>query len=155
MKNTLLLLALASASVWSAAPVANQETAKLLPTVTVTDAANREGLLNEERPIGETGRPEWTSARRFSTTRVYIQREPWEVGVGQWWRYRYKRDNSSISRLTSEIEMGLPYRMQLDVYYDMAVDGDSRSRTEDFAVCVGRLGCDPAEPDALRRIQVG
>src|SRR5688572_23749734 len=104
MKNTLFLLALAGASAWSAAPVANQDTAKHLPTVTVTDAANREGLLNEERPIGETGRPEWTSARRFSTTRVYIQREPWEVGVGQWWRYRYKRDNSSISRLTSEIE---------------------------------------------------
>jgi hypothetical protein len=41
----------------------------------------------------------------------------------EWWRYRYKRDNSSMSRPTSEIEMGLPNRMQLDVYYDMAVDG--------------------------------
>ena len=134
MKNTLILLTLATASAWSATPVPNQEIAKPMPTVTVTDTAYHGSFINTERPIGETGRPEWTSARRFSTTRVYIQREPWEVGVGQWWRYRYKRDNSSISRLTSEIEMGLPYRMQLDVYYDMAVDGDSRSRTEDFAV---------------------
>ena len=100
-----------------------------MPTVTATDSA----LLTEEQPVGETGRPEWTSARRFPTTRVYIQKEPWEVGVEQWWRWRYKRDGSSISRLTSEVEIGLPYRMQLDLYYDMAVDGDGRSRTEDFA----------------------
>jgi hypothetical protein len=100
---------------------------------TVTSTANS-GLLNEEQPTDATGRPEWTNARRFTTTRVYIQKAPWEVGVEQWWRYRYKRDNSSISRVTSEIEIGLPYRMQLDLYYDLAVDGDSRSRTEDFAV---------------------
>jgi hypothetical protein len=105
--------------------------AQRMPAVTTT--ANSR-LLHEERPIDETGRPEWTSARRFTTTRVYIQKAPWEVGVEQWWRYRYKRDNSSISRVTSEIEIGLPYRMQLDLYYDLAVDGDGRSRTEDFAV---------------------
>ena len=37
------------------------------------------GLLENE-PADESGRPEWTSARRFSTTRVYIQKAPWEVG---------------------------------------------------------------------------
>jgi hypothetical protein len=107
-----------------------------LPTVTTTDTRVTEtgasGLV-EERPVGETGRPEWTSARRFPTTRVYIQQDPWQVGVAAWWRYRNKRDNSSISRLTGEVEIGLPHRLQLDLYYDMAVDGDSRSRTEDFA----------------------
>jgi hypothetical protein len=101
-----------------------------MPTVTSVDS----NLLQEERPVDETGRPEWTSARRFTTTRVYIQKAPWEVGIEQWWRYRYKRDNSSISRLSSEIEIGLPYRMQLDLYYDHAVDGDGHSRAEDFAV---------------------
>ena len=35
--------------------------------------------------------------------------------------------------MTGEIEIGLPHRMQLDLYYDMAVDGSRRSRTEDFA----------------------
>jgi hypothetical protein len=125
-------LALSAALITSAsfaAPPADDHVSRL-PTVTTT--GTREGLA-EERPVGETGRPEWTSARRFPTTRVYIQREPWEVGVGAWWRYRNKRDNSSISRLTGEIEIGLPHRLQLDLYYDMMVDGDSRSRAEDFA----------------------
>ena len=100
-----------------------------MPEVTVTDS----NLLNEEVAIGETGRPEWTSARRFPTTRVYIQKEPWQVGVETWWRYRHKRDGTSVSRATGEIEIGLPHRMQLDLYYDMAIDGSRRSRTEDFA----------------------
>ena len=127
--TTLLTLALATGAAFAADKPSAPSDVQRMPTVTATDSS----LLNEERAIGETGRPEWTNARRFTTTRIYIQKEPWEVGVEQWWRYRYKRDNSSISRLTSEVEIGLPHRMQLDLYYDMAVDGDSRSRTEDFA----------------------
>ena len=127
--TSLLTLAIATGAAFAAEKKNAASDVQRMPTVTATDSS----LLNEERPVGETGRPEWTSARRFPTTRVYIQKDPWEVGVEQWWRYRYKRDGSSISRLTSEIEIGLPHRMQLDLYYDMAVDGDSRSHTEDFA----------------------
>ena len=134
--STLLFAAAAVALPCTLLAETTSESVKRLPTTTVTGTtltnADWSGL-QEERPVGETGRPEWTSARRFTTTRVYIQKDPWEVGVGAWWRYRNKRDNSSISRVTGEIEIGLPHRMQLDLYYDMAVDGDSRSRTEDFA----------------------
>ncbi len=131
MQKSILALTVASLLGGVSFAAAQAEGVQRLPTVTTTDSMS--GKLQEERPVGETGRPEWTSARRFSTTRVYLQQDPWEVGVGAWWRYRNKRDNSSISRLTGEIEIGLPYRFQLDFYYDMAVDGDSRSRTEDFA----------------------
>lgn len=135
-KTTLTLAALAALP---CTLLAEEAPSKRLPMTTVTGTTTSMtetdwSGFKDERPTGETGRPEWTGARRFSTTRVYIQREPWEVGVAAWWRYRNKRDNSSISRVTGEIEIGLPHRMQLDLYYDMAVDGDSRSRTEDFAV---------------------
>nr|ACO70938.1 hypothetical protein [uncultured Verrucomicrobiota bacterium] len=137
MKPTLIVaLALAAQCALAAEKKSTPSpSAESLPAVNVTSTANAADprLLREELPTDESGRPEWTNARRFTTTRVYIQKAPWEVGVEQWWRYRYKRDNSSISRLTSEIEIGLPHRMQLDLYYDMKVDGDSRAGTEDFA----------------------
>ncbi len=122
-KTTIAVLAIASTTF-----AAEQRTQKM-PEVTITDA----NVLTEERSTGESGRPEWTSARRFPTTRVYIQKEPWQVGVETWWRYRHKRDGTSVSRATGEIEIGLPHRMQLDLYYDMVVDGSRHSRTEDFA----------------------
>ena len=135
MRKPTLILSIATASALSfTAHAADSASAaapgtQRMPTVTSTSTS----LLNEEMPVDDTGRPEWTSARRFTTTRVYIQKGPWEVGVEQWWRYRYKRDNSSISRLSSEVEIGLPYRMQFDFYYDHAVDGDGHSRTEDYS----------------------
>ena len=52
-----------------------------MPTVT-----SLAGSLLEEQPVDETGRPEWTGARRFTGTRVYIQKAPWEFGIESWWR---------------------------------------------------------------------
>jgi hypothetical protein len=92
----------------------------------VTSTANR-SVLNEEQPIGESGRPAWTSARRFSTTRVYIQKEPWEVGFEQWWRMRDKKDGTTENKFQEEIEIGLPYRMQLDIYVDWFADEHRRA----------------------------
>ncbi len=81
-------------------------------------------VLSEETPIGITQRPEWTSARRFPGTRVYIQKEPWEVGVESWWRIKHRRDGGLRHRLLQEVEIGLPGRMQLDLYND--IEGDER-----------------------------
>lgn len=67
-----------------------------LPGIAISDEAKREAttaqrmpvvnsiagsLLTEELPADETGRPEWTGARRFAGTRIYFQKVPWEVGV--------------------------------------------------------------------------
>lgn len=94
-----------------------------MPETTTTGFSS---VLSENTPIGETQRPEWTSARRFTTTRVYIQKEPWEVGIGSWWRLKHKRDGSISHRLLEEVEIGLPYRMQLDIYNDIEGDQDGR-----------------------------
>lgn len=105
-----------------------------------TDAPTRmpqvtsSSILSEEQPTGPTGRPEWTSARRFSTTRVYIQKNPWEMGVEQWWRVRDFRDNTVGHLFQQEFEIGLPGRMQADFYENWVMDGRGHARHHDFAV---------------------
>lgn len=101
--------------------------------VVVTDTAPRGSGLAEEAPVGATGRPEWTSARRFANTRVYLQREPWEIGFEQWWRSRGNRDGTWEHKFQEEIEIGLPYRMQFDLYVDWEADQDGRSQYVDTA----------------------
>ena len=123
LPTTFLTVALLHA----ATPVADSRPARL-PEVTITKTSQ-----SENRPADGTGRPEWTSARRFSTTRVYIQKAPWEIGVEQWWRVRDKRDGTVEHKFQEEIELGLPYRMQLDIYLDWFADGDSRARYADTA----------------------
>ncbi|MEA3207261.1 MAG: hypothetical protein QOE70_318 [Chthoniobacter sp.] len=91
-------------------------------------------VLREDTPIGETQRPEWTSARRFPGTRIYIQQEPWEVGVESWWRIKNHRDNTLSHRLLEEVEIGLPYRMQLDLYNDIEGDEQGRFHYQSFNV---------------------
>ena len=90
--------------------------------------------LAEQQPVDETGRPEWTSARRFTTTRVYLQNAPWEVSFEQWWRFRDLRDNSYKSRFVEELTIGLPYRLQLDLYEKWVMDDDRRSDHEEFSM---------------------
>ena len=99
-----------------------------LPEVVTTDA------VSEESPIGVTNRPEWTSARRFPGTRVYIQQEPWEAGIETWWRLKHHRDGTLSHRLLEEVEIGLPGRLQLDLYNDIEGDQDGRFHYQSFNV---------------------
>lgn len=92
----------------------------------------RPGWLEEEALVGEYQRPEWTTRRRFSTTRTYIQYEPWEVATEQWWRVRNYNDRNPKHLFMHEIAMGLPYRMQADVYFDWAHEG-GRNMNKDIA----------------------
>jgi hypothetical protein len=81
-----------------------------LPEVTVTAPA-----VEEEAPVGENRQPEWTVHRRFSTTRVYVQ-PPWQIQFEQWWRAKLERDGHTSHLWQEEVEIGLPYRLQLDLY---------------------------------------
>lgn len=89
--------------------------------------------LQEEKPVGEFGQPSWVMNRRFSTTRVHIQQDPWELGFEQWWRGRFYDGGESKHRFQTEVELGLPYRMQLDLYENIAVQDDDWEH-ETFAV---------------------
>lgn len=101
-----------------------------LPEVTIIG----HGELHEDTPSGAYGAPEWTGERRFPGTRVYLQQGPWEAGVESWWRIKNHRDGTVSHRLLEEVEIGLPYRMQLDLYNDIEGDQDGRFHYQSFNV---------------------
>ena len=74
--------------------------------------------VSEENLVGENQQPEWTAYRRFPTTRIYVL-PPWQVEFEQWWKGKFPREGESDHLFQSEIEIGLPYRFQLDVYQNV------------------------------------
>lgn len=98
-----------------------------LPPIVVTGsqpAENRPGWLKEEQLVGPYEQPEWTTARRFPGTRVYLQQQPWNMGVEQWVRFQHFRDGTSYTRFQEEFEIGLPHRFQLDFYETWGINQD-------------------------------
>ncbi len=81
-----------------------------------------------------SGRPEWTSERRFGNTRVYIQDSPGDVSLEQWWRLQKNRDGTTENLFEEEIEIGLPYRTQLDIYENWVADQHRKIRHENVSV---------------------
>ena len=107
-----------------------------LPEVLVTGTAPAEarpGWLQEEQPVGPYQQPEWTTDRRFPGTRVYLQQMPGDVGFEQWVRYRDFRDGTSETRFQEEVEIGLPYRFQIDLYETWAIDQDRRANQDEYS----------------------
>ncbi len=123
-----LMLAACGTFLLQAAP---PETSPMAP-VTV-EAREGGSSLNEGEPVGPYNQPEWTTHRRFSTTRVYLQRTPWEVGFEQWWRVRTYEEAKTRHLFIEELEIGLPYRFQLDLYYDW-IHEKGETEFKDFAV---------------------
>lgn len=89
--------------------------------------------LGEQAPADASGRPEWTSHRRFGNTRVYLQQGPGEFGFEQWWRVQDYRHGEIANRLQEEVEIGLPWRMQLDIYANIEGDQDARFHFDNVA----------------------
>ncbi len=104
---------LGAATVAAAASVHAQTAAK---PAAFSDLVVQDYTLAEEKPDGASGQPDWVKQRRFSNTRVYLQKDPWEMGVEQWYRVRTYDGGRVTQRSQTEFEMGLPYRMQLDIY---------------------------------------
>ena len=85
-------------------------------TTTLADLVVSANALEEEKRDGVYSEPEWVGRRRFSTTRIYIQKDPGEIGVEEWYRVRTFDGGRVTQRFQQEVEIGLPYRMQLDLY---------------------------------------
>jgi hypothetical protein len=93
-----------------------------MPPVIVTGT----NTVSEESPVGPYTQPEWTTARRFPTTRVYLQQMPWEVGVEQWVTAQWPRGEANNYLFQEEIELGLPHRFQADLYENWTRDAQGR-----------------------------
>lgn len=92
-------------------PASTSDNSHRLPDVVVVGTN-----LFEETPVGAYNQPEWTTARRFPTTRVYLQQPPWGVGSEQWVKAQFPRGEAPNYLFQEEVEVGLPHRFQLDLY---------------------------------------
>lgn len=94
--------------------------------VTATAPAERPspppGMLNQEVPVGPYNQPQWTTQRAFSTSRVYV-RPPGSLELVHLWTQEFNEGEVEHA-FREEIEIGLPYRLQLDLYQNWNVTDD-------------------------------
>jgi hypothetical protein len=91
----------------------------------------RAAPLKEAQAVGPYEQPEWTTQRRFPTTRVYLQEDPGDFSIEGWWRGKWYKDGHNEQRFMEEIEIGLPHRFQLDVYHGWGSEtGDDGSNAQ-------------------------
>jgi hypothetical protein len=109
--------------------IANRSAAQDAVTTTQSQAVIvRATMLNEESLVGANQQPAWTAYRRFPTTRVYVL-PPWQVEFEQWWKGKFPRTGKPEHLFQSEIEVGLPYRFQLDLYENVEHTPEGATRT--------------------------
>ena len=89
-----------------------------LPPVEVTGKRP----LREEDRIGSYAQPRWTARRRFPETRVYVVPEG-QFEFEYWLVPEIADDNATKIKKQYEVEMGLPYHFQLDLYIVSHQDG--------------------------------
>lgn len=92
-----------------------------MPAITVV--GEPAAAIREEDRIGSYGQPRWTATRRFPGTRVYVIPEG-EVEFEYWLRPTVDKDHPTEVRSLWEVEFGLPYRFQLDLYLRTDQEGD-------------------------------
>ncbi len=80
------------------------------------DLVVRKGPVTENTLIGANQQPEWTTYRRFPTTRIYVQQPPGAWGLEQWWRMDDSAGKNPRHRFSTELEVGIAPRTQLDIY---------------------------------------
>lgn len=86
--------------------------------------------FHEDRVFGPNQQPEWTARRRFTNADVYVQ-APWQAEASFDWIARTSTEGEdgdpgkpSSHKLVQEIELGLPYRFQLDLELTQSFEED-------------------------------
>jgi hypothetical protein len=88
--------------------------------------AQRDGsTLAEDRLVGDNAQPDWTTQRRFATTRAYVL-APGQIEVEQWMKMHAPEGEGPDHFWQTEVAFGLPYRFQVDLYENY---GDEGSKT--------------------------
>lgn len=78
--------------------------------------------LREEQRVGSYAQPVWTTDRRFAETRVYVRPEG-SLQFEWWYIPTVNRRGPSDFESQFELEFGLPYRFQLDLYLNPSWTG--------------------------------
>lgn len=73
-------------------------------------------LFKDDELIGDYAQPRWTAQRLFPGTRVYVIPKG-VIDVEQWFRFEVPKDGGPTALTAqTELEFGLPHRLQLDLY---------------------------------------
>jgi hypothetical protein len=97
-----------------------------MPAVRVVD----ENLREEDR-IGSYEQPRWTADRRFPGTRTYVIPEG-KIEFEFWLKPEIPKEGATQYESLYELEIGLPHRFQLDLYFiqDWEANGGERFNGE-------------------------
>jgi len=79
-----------------------------------------EGVLDQEAPVGPYNQPWWTTERTFGASRVYVF-PPGTVEFVQHWTPEFN-EGEVAHAFREEVEIGLPYRFQLDFYQNWNIE---------------------------------
>jgi hypothetical protein len=115
-------------------------------TVRVTAVAPDE-RLSQQTLVGPNQQPEWTTTRTFGTSRVYV-RPPGTIANVNFWTPEFK-DGEDEHAFRHEIEIGLPYRFQLDLYQNWGMeDGKSfyKGSSVELRYALAKWGKIPLNP---------
>ena len=94
---------------WSVPSLAQSKTADTIPVVAPSD-------YSADAKVGSYNQPEWTTHRKFTTSRSYVIPQG-TLGAEVWLKaHKYKDDTPNDYLLQQEIEYGLANRIQLDLY---------------------------------------
>jgi hypothetical protein len=122
MNPNLLKVLLITAAAYLTAAMPSRAQEAEATTVEVTGTAP--GVLRQDEPVGPYNQPEWTTQRAFSTSRVYV-RPPGTLSFNHFWTPEFK-DGEVEHTFREEVEIGLPYRFQLDLYQNWGIaEGDT------------------------------
>ncbi len=80
---------------------------------------SRRTAFSEADRVGPNLQPEWTTQRRFATTRSYVL-APGQVELETWWKGKMSKGEKPDHLFQEEVGIGLPYRLQLDLYGNVA-----------------------------------
>src|SRR5262249_36962950 len=82
---------------------------------------NSDRITSDDQRVGTYNQPVWTTQRPFSTTRTYVLPNGTQ-DLEQWVRPTWNKTGKLQTRFLEEWAVGLPCRMQLDVYERWDVD---------------------------------
>ena len=113
--------------------------------VRVTAAAPQR--LSQQTLVGPNQQPEWTTTRTFGASRVYV-RPPGTMAIVNFWTPEFN-DGENEHAFRHEIEIGLPYRFQLDLYQNWGIqDGKSsyKGSSVELRYALAKWGKIPLNP---------
>jgi hypothetical protein len=92
----------------------------------VTVMGEKTSPLREEDRVGPYAQPRWTADRRFPGVRTYVMPQD-SVEFEYWTRADVPRKGPTELQHMFELEFGLPYRFQLDLYVIDRTEGGEQS----------------------------